>query len=106
MSGMDVFAQFKATTSRSCRVECFCSVHGKHTLVSCVTQQTRNSENDKKEKVSASYTSEIREARSALYYHYCRIGIYRVTKISRKADLSVFRVYFISRVSVFYSAIY
>ena len=72
MSGMDVFAQFKATTSRSCRVECFCSVHGKHTLVSCVTQQTRNSENDKKVEVSASYTGEIREAREtpALYYHY------------------------------------
>ena len=31
-------------------------------------------------------------------YIYCRIGIYRVTKISRKADFSVF--------CVFYSAIY
>ena len=41
-----------------------------------------------------------------LHIVYCRIGIYRVTKISRKADFSFFRVYFISRVSVFYSAIY
>ena len=28
---------------------------------------------------------------------YCRVGIYRATKISRKADFSVFRVYLISR---------
>ena len=37
---------------------------------------------------------------------YCRIGIYRATKISRKADFLDFRVYFISRASEFYSATY
>ena len=37
---------------------------------------------------------------------YCRIGIYCATKNLRKADFSVFRVYFILRVSMFYSAIY
>ena len=36
---------------------------------------------------------------------YCRIGIYSASEILRKADFSVFRVYFISRASKFYSAI-
>ena len=37
---------------------------------------------------------------------YTGVGIYRATKITRKADFSVFRVYFIARASEFYSAIY
>ena len=37
--------------------------------------------------------------------YYCRIGIYRATKILRKADFSVFHVYFILRASEFYRAI-
>ena len=36
---------------------------------------------------------------------YCRKGIYRATKISRKANFLFFGVYFISQVSEFYSAI-
>ena len=39
-------------------------------------------------------------------FNYCSIGTYRATKISRNADFSVFRVYFISRASEFYSATY
>ena len=39
------------------------------------------------------------------YFGYCRIGIYLATKNSRKADFSVFRVYFISRANKSYSLV-